>query len=98
MSRGSDHDYESDEFKSARNAAERGLDFEFASRVFAGPFLEREDRRRQYGEPRFATVGEVDGVLITVIWTPRDRIRRIISAWPASRRERRLYREYREKE
>jgi uncharacterized DUF497 family protein len=33
-----------------------------------------------------------------VVWTPRARARRIISAWPASRQERRIYHDYREKE
>ena len=41
-----------DERKSAANLAERGFDFEFASLVFAGPTLEREDTRRDYGERR----------------------------------------------
>jgi uncharacterized DUF497 family protein len=90
--------FEWDDVKSKRNEALRGLDFEFASRVFDGSFFEREDRRHDYGELRFLTTGEVDGFVITVVWTPRSRARRIISAWPASRQERRMYRGYREKE
>jgi len=90
--------FEWDELKSGRNIVLRGFDFEFASRVFDGPFFEREDRRREHGEPRFVTTGAVDGAIITVVWTPRARARRIISAWPASRQERRMYRGYREKE
>ena len=90
--------FEWDKSKSERNAALRGFDFEFGSRVFAGPFVERQDRRHGYGEPRFVTTGEVDGIILTVVWTPRARARRIISAWPASRQERRIYREYSEKE
>ena len=39
-----------DERKSAANLAERGFDFEFASLVFAGPTLEREDTRQDYTE------------------------------------------------
>jgi hypothetical protein len=94
-----DYEYfEWDEAKSERCAALRGFDFEFASRIFAGPFFEREDRRQTYGEPRFVATGEVDGLVVTVIWTPRASARRIISAWPASRQERRMYRGYREKE
>jgi len=96
--RGPDYYYEWDETKSERNVAVRGFDFEFASRVFDGPFFEREDWRTGYGEPRFITVGNIDGLLVTVVWTPRNRARRIISAWPASRQERRMYREYRAKE
>jgi uncharacterized protein len=90
--------FEWDQPKSERNAELRGFDFEFASRVFGGPFVERQDLRACYGEERFLTTGEVDGIVITVVWTPRARARRIVSAWPASRQERRIYREYREKE
>ena len=75
--------FEWDEAKSQRNMALRGFDFEFASRVFAGPFFEREGQKRDYGEPCFVTSGEVDGSVITVVWTSRSRARRIISAWPA---------------
>jgi putative transcriptional regulator len=39
--------------KSARTAEHRGFDFAFASRVFLGPFLSREDMRTDYGERRF---------------------------------------------
>jgi uncharacterized DUF497 family protein len=91
-------DFEWDELKSERSVALRGFDFEFASRVFDAPFFEREDQRRNYGEQRFVATGEVDGSIITIVWTPRARARRIISAWPASRQERRMYRDYREKE
>ena len=46
-----------DERKSAANLAERGFDFDFASLVFAGPTLEREDTRRDYGERRVIALG-----------------------------------------
>lgn len=35
--------------KSEVNLRERGFDFEFASRIFDGPTLEKEDRRHDYG-------------------------------------------------
>ena len=82
--------------KSDSTYAERGLDFEAAAHVFDGGFVQHEDLRRGYGEPRFLATGEVEGVVVTVVWTPRGHLRRIISAWPASNRERREYREYRE--
>ena len=36
--------------KSAENLRARGFDFEFATLVFEGPTLERQDQRREYGE------------------------------------------------
>ncbi len=87
--------FEWDPAKSDAAYTERGLDYEFAARVFEGDYIEREDLRRDYGEQRFVVTGEVDGVVMTLVWTPRGRWRRIISAWPASNRERREYREHR---
>ena len=85
-----------DAAKSEATFAERGLDFEAAIHVFDGGYVEREDMRREYGERRYVVTGVVEDILVTVVWTPRGRARRIISAWPASYRERREYREYRE--
>jgi len=87
--------FEWDAAKSDATFAERGLDFEFAARVFDGDYLEREDTRREYGERRLVVTGEVDGVVVTLVWTPRGRRQRIVSEWPASNRERREYREQR---
>jgi uncharacterized protein len=86
--------FEWDAAKSDATLARRGFDFEFAARVFAGDHVEREDLRQDYGERRYTVTGEVDARVITVVWTPRGRRRRIVSAWPASNRERRMYREY----
>ena len=87
--------FEWDASKSDMTYAERGIDFASAARLFDGGYLEREDTRYLYGERRFVATGEVDGVVVTVVWTHRGRRRRIISAWPASNRERREYREQR---
>ncbi len=81
-----------DEEKSARCYEERGFDFAYAAKLFDGDFIEWEDRRRNWGEPRLVSVGEVEGRILVVVWTPRRTLRRIISARPASRPEReRLY-------
>ena len=76
--------------------ADRGFDFEFAARLFGGAYIEREDLRHEYGERRFVATGDVEGRIVTVVWTPRGRRRRIVSAWPASNRERREYLEQRQ--
>jgi uncharacterized DUF497 family protein len=60
-------------------------------KIFEDGFIEAEDRRRDYGEQRFVTVGQVDDVVLTVVWTPSENLRRIISARPASRAERDRY-------
>jgi uncharacterized DUF497 family protein len=51
--------------------------------------------RQRYGEFRYVVIGEVDGFVIQVVWTPRGRSRRIIWSRPAKRQEESKYRAYR---
>jgi len=87
--------FEWDADKSDATLLTRGLDFAAAAMVFEGDYMEREDLRQEYGERRFVVTGEVAGVVVTLVWTPRGPLRRIIAAWPASNRERRVFREHR---
>ncbi len=84
--------------KSDANFQDRGFDFAFASLIFDGPTLAREDTRRDYGERRIIVIGLAVGLELTVCYT--DRVdasgvvdRRIISARRSNRRERKAYRE-----
>ena len=82
--------------KSAANPAARG--FDFASLIFDGPTLEKEDRRRDYGERRVIAVGLAQGIALTVIYTDRldageETERRIISARRSNRHERQAFQE-----
>ena len=90
--------FEWDEEKSALNEERRGFAFDIAAQVFRGDYIETESRSRDFGEPRSIAIGNVDGLIITVIWTPRGVKRRIISARPSSRKERDIYRGYRDEE
>jgi uncharacterized protein len=85
--------FEWDEAKSRENFRNRGFDFEFAARIFAGDLLEYDDRRRNYGEQRVVSIGEIEGDVFAVVYTWRRAKRRIISASRANRRERDAYRE-----
>ena len=85
-----------DPAKSEENLRQRGLDFAFASLIFRGPTLEREDRRKDYGEKRVIATGLADDVELTVVYTdrqlPNNRIeRRLISARRSNRHERKAY-------
>ncbi|HUG28009.1 MAG TPA: BrnT family toxin [Gemmatimonadales bacterium] len=82
--------------KSARNQRERGFDFAFATLIFEGSTLAREDHRQDYGERRMVAIGLADGVALTVVFTDRvdahDHLeRRIISARRSNRHERQAY-------
>jgi uncharacterized protein len=76
-----------DPAKRASNLKKHGLDFEDAEEIFSGPRYEEPDTRRDYGEPRVRTFGVLDGRLVSVVWTPRDGVRRIISMRYANGRE-----------
>jgi uncharacterized protein len=88
--------YEWDARKAAINLDKHEVDFEHAARIFAGPVLERPDRRRRYGEARLIAFGEVGGEVLAVVYTRRGANRRIISARKARRDERQAYRQARE--
>ena len=83
-----------DEAKSDANYELRGFDFGYASLVFRDPFrIEWRDRRRDYGEQRYQTIGEIDGLTYFVVHTRRRDTLRIISARRAEQHEDRTYRE-----
>lgn len=84
--------FEWEETKSWKNFRDRGFGFEAAVRIFAGPVVEAEDTRESYGERRIKAIGEHDGMIFVVVYTWRGRVRRIISARFASRKERNGYR------
>lgn len=76
-----------------RTRLERGLDLEDAREVFAGVVVTTEDRRRDYGEVRFITVGFLSGRMVVVGWTPRGECRHVFSMRKANDREQKAYRE-----
>ena len=78
---------EFDTDKRDKTLAERGLDFARADEVFAGANVTISDERRDYGEPRWFTVGRLDEREIVIVWTLRGAARRIISMRNANERE-----------
>jgi uncharacterized protein len=85
--------FEWDEAKSQWTLKERGFSFAYASLIFEDQRrLERVDRRRDYGEERWQTIGEIEGETYFVVFTIRERVVRIISARRAHDHENRTYR------
>ncbi|MEP9378404.1 BrnT family toxin [Aquabacter sp. CN5-332] len=82
-----------DPAKRAATLEDRGLDFADAALVFAGRTFTVQDRRQDYEEPRFLTVGELAGRMVIVCWTPRGEARRVISMRKCNDREKALYRQ-----
>ncbi len=79
-----------DPAKREATLAERGLDFEDAIYVFAGPTFEVQDLRRDYGETRILCFGLLDERLVVVGYVPRGAVRHIFSMRKANDREQTL--------
>ena len=76
-----------DPVKRRKTLVDRGLDFKDAAEVFAGPTLEVEDRRQDYGETRIICFGYLRGRLVVVGYTPRGTARHVFSMRKANARE-----------
>ena len=85
-------EFEWDEAKNNANIEKHRVSFETALRIFEGPVLTWFDDREDYGEDRFISIGAVDDIVVLVVaHTDREGVTRLISARPASRRERQKY-------
>jgi len=82
---------EFDSAKREKTLAERDIDFADAAEVFAGHQFTLKDERQNYNEPRFITVGKLNGRMVMVVWTPRGVKRRIISMRKCNEREQNRY-------
>ena len=83
-------DFEWDENKNARNKEKHGISFEDASDVF------NDKHRIQYivrrnGKKRFITIGKAFQAIITVVYTTRKLVIRLISARRSNKEERKDY-------
>lgn len=87
---------EYDPLKSEVNISRRGLPFQLAEFLFDGPFVEEEDARVDYGEPRFIATGPIailENRIFVVVYTWRGSTRRIVSFRKANDREIGKYRQ-----
>jgi uncharacterized protein len=85
------NEFEWDENKRKLNLERHGIDFERAVEIWEGAFIEVPSAQTHRGEKRLLAVGESAGRIITVVFTWRGKIRRIISARIAKRNEREDY-------
>jgi len=85
--------FEWDVRKGRSNLAKHGVGFEEASTIFGDPLsLTIPDPAHSLREERYITMGRAfTGNLLVVVHTERGNNIRIISARPASRRERKFY-------
>jgi uncharacterized DUF497 family protein len=83
--------FEWNDAKDAVNKRKHGIGFREAAEIFRGYVLTAEDTRRDYGERRWIALGEYDGDVIRVVYAERNGNIRIITAWKASRNDRKSY-------
>jgi uncharacterized DUF497 family protein len=82
--------FEWDDDKSRANLGKHGIDFDDASDVFYRPIILHQSDRNN--EERWIAIGSLEGRLITVVFTRRADVIRIISARRARKNEEREYR------
>jgi len=80
-----------DEAKRRANLRKHGLDFADAEQVLAGITCTIEDRRFEYGERRFITLGMLHDTVVVMAHTESPATIRIISMRKATRHEQILY-------
>ena len=83
--------FEWDERKRQSNLQKHGVDLADLESLFAGETVTVLDERFDYGEPRFITLGLLNGIVLTVAHTETDEVIRILSARKATRYEEETY-------
>ncbi len=80
--------FEWDEAKSEVCFQQRGFDFDYVAQAFFDPNrIVSADNRHSYGEARYRLMGMIEQRVFVVVYTPRSRATRIISARKANQRE-----------
>ena len=88
--------YSYDPEKKASNLKKHGLDFDDARSVIeSGDAVTFEDRRFDYGEVRYLTLGLLDGEVVIIATAETDKTIRIISMRKAVKNEQKIFYEYR---
>ena len=76
-----------EENKREANLEAHGLDFGDTERVFEGPTFTYEDDRFEYEEQRFVTLGFLNGVVVSIVYTETEHEIRVISFRKATTKE-----------
>ena len=84
-------EFEWDEAKRLSNLDKHGIDFLDVEEVFDGDIVTVEDDRYGYSEQRFVTFGVLQGRIVSVTYTDRGDVVRLISIRRATKYEQRTY-------
>jgi len=61
--------FEWDEAKNRQNLIKHGIALSNAWRMFDRPMLVRRDERKDYGEPRWIALGDLNGTVVILVFT-----------------------------
>ena len=85
-------EFEWDEGKARANLKKHGISFDEAIEAFKDPYiLTFQDERKNYGEPRYICLAEIEMRIHALVFTLRESSIRMISARKANLRERKQY-------
>lgn len=86
-------EFEWDEEKRDANIAKHGIDFVRATSIWLHAIIDPAGERTVEGETRRLALGVIgeDAIVIAVVYTMRDGVRRLISARRGRRNERQYY-------
>jgi len=83
--------YEWSEAKRRSNIQKHGIDFIEIESLFAVTTVTALDDRFDHGEPRFTTLGLLNGRVVVVAHTETKKVIRIVSVRKATKNERTIY-------
>ena len=84
--------YSYDPAKKAANLKKHGFNFDDAKQVFeSAQTVTFEDRRFDYGETRYLTLGLLHGIVVIIAAVETDKTVRIISMRKADKHEQKIY-------
>lgn len=83
--------FEWDEAKDRLNLMKHGIALSDAGRILERPLLVRQDNRKDYGEPRWIALGDLNGTVVVLVFTQRSGKIRFISIRKGNAHERQSY-------
>jgi uncharacterized protein len=83
--------FEWDERKNRLNIEKHGIALSDSAQVFVLPLIIRLDERKDYSEPRWIALGNLDGTIVVLVFTRRGDTIRMISMRKGNKHERQIY-------
>jgi uncharacterized DUF497 family protein len=83
--------FEWDENKNIGNIKKHGIDFKDSLKIFSNTMITKVDNRKNYKEKGWISLGNLENIIVILVYTKRGKIIRIISIRKANKSERKIY-------